>query len=94
MTISKVDDHLSSFDHLFRDAFVASHPKRKNVVIMTSDVFCHQSILNRCKFAITDSIPFRNITSKQVSGVNYAALDTKDKNKAKLFKTKELLYLR
>lgn len=93
MIISKVNEHLPSFDLLFRDAFVASHPKRKNVLIMTSDVFCHQSILNRCKFAITDSIPFRNITSKQVSGVNYAALDRTNKEKAKLFKTKELIYL-
>ncbi len=93
MTITRVDDHFSSFDLLFRDAFLATHPERKNVVVMTSDVYCHQNILNQSKFAITDSIPFRNITTKQISNVNYAALDRTDKGKAKLFKTKELIYL-
>ncbi|HLO54806.1 MAG TPA: type III-B CRISPR module-associated Cmr3 family protein [Saprospiraceae bacterium] len=93
MTITKVDSQFQSFEFLFKNAFVASHPNRKNVVILTSDAYCHQNILNQCKFAITDSIPFRNITTKQISGINYAALDKTDKSKAKLFKTKELIFL-
>jgi CRISPR-associated protein Cmr3 len=87
-----LNDNTSFTSDFNKATFQTSRSLRKDVIILTSDAYCSVDILTHCDFAITDTIPFRNIMALQEPGMDYTGM-SKDKAKKKLFKSTELLYL-
>ena len=84
------------YNEACRIAYQKSHNSRKTSIILTSDAYCSTDILKHCHFAISDAIPFRNITTQsQKEKDDYASMSREkvlNRNKV-LNKTQELLYL-
>ena len=92
----------TNFETIFTaDTFKKSHASRTKSVILTSDAYVDMTALTDFDFMICDSLPFRNITTKQKKEFDYIGLETGNKvkneirnqTKDKLQKTKELVYL-
>ncbi len=90
----------TNFETIFTaDTFKKSHASRTKSVILTSDAYVDMTALTDFDFMICDSLPFRNITTKQKKEFDYIGLETDNKDRSKpqtkdkLQKTKELVYL-
>jgi CRISPR-associated protein Cmr3 len=59
-----VTEATDSFEERFNEkTFTTGHLRKTNALILTSDAFVEADIPSICDFAITESIPFRNITT-------------------------------
>ena len=84
-----VEQTQERFDTLFTaNTFRSKRKDSRKAVVLTSDTFCKAEVLNYCDFAITDTVPFRNITTAQVHNGNYIRIKG-----GALSKTNQLLYL-
>lgn len=86
-----------SFENVFtQETFKKNHSRKHQAVILMSDSYCDDSILDNCSFSINDSVNFKNITTQQRAGINYAAFRnegvTKSSTNLKLFKRGSVLY--
>lgn len=72
MTVSPADHQ--GFDNMFTAAtFRGLRERQHKAIVLTSDAMADEDITRHCRFAITESIPFRNITTVNRSG-NYAKI--------------------
>lgn len=78
-----------TFETLFTARlFSGGRADTRKAIVLTSDAYAGTEVLSRCSFAITDTVPFRNITTAQQQNGNYIKI----RGEA-LSKRTELLYL-
>ncbi len=86
-----------TFENIFNAlTFTKNNPKNHEVIILLSDCYCDDNILNHCSFSINDVVNFKNIITSQKDKVNYAAFVkgglSKSAENLKLFKRGSVLY--
>jgi CRISPR-associated protein Cmr3 len=69
----EVEKATNTFEKLFS---AATYPGKRNqkAIVLVSDAFAKSDILDNCDFAITDSVPFRNIQTKTVKQGDYTRI--------------------
>lgn len=83
-----------NFEEIFTKETFA-HPSKREYpsIVLTSDAYVSPEILDNCDFAITDSVPFRNIATRQENNGNYVRMDKAGTKWSNTKKKSELLYL-
>jgi len=63
-----------SFDTIFNEqTFKIGHSRKHKAIVLTSDCYSHDSIIENCLFSINESVNFQNIITQQNSVKNYTA---------------------
>ncbi len=86
MTVTPAE---TSFEELFTPStYNEGRSDSRKAIVLTSEAYVTDDILSKCRFAITETVPFRNITTTQQQKGNYARISG-----GAVLKTEELLYL-
>ncbi|HOY32221.1 MAG TPA: type III-B CRISPR module-associated Cmr3 family protein [Bacteroidales bacterium] len=86
-----------SFDNIFdKKTFQENHCREHDVIILTSNCFCSNDVIENCLFTINDDVNFQNIVTQQKNAVNYVAFQkggvTKSGENLTLLKRGTVLY--
>lgn len=92
-----ISSEKESFDTIFDEqTFKNGHLRNHKAIVLTSDCYCNDSIIENCSFSINESVNFQNIITQQNSVKNYAAFAkggvTKSGENLTLLKRGSVLY--